>query len=68
MNQDGYRVTDDYVLFWGSEFSNFYTCKIKFDNKEFKSSEQLFMWCKAHCFQDYESEEFQHKYIFLVLN
>ena len=57
MNQDGYRVTDKYVLFWGSEFSNFYPCKIIFDHKEFKSSEQLFMWCKAHCFQDYESEE-----------
>ena len=57
MNQDGYRVTDKYVLFWGSEFSNFYLCKIVFNHKEFKSSEQLFMWCKAHCFQDYESEE-----------
>ena len=57
MNQDGYRVTDKYVLFWGSEFSNFYPCKILFDNIEFTSSEQLFMWCKAHCFQDYESEE-----------
>lgn len=57
MNQDGYRLTDDYVLFWGSEFSNFYPCKIVYDNKEFISSEQLFMWCKAHCFQDHESEE-----------
>ena len=45
MNQNGYRVTDNYVLFWGSGFSNFYPCKIIFDNKEFKSSEQLFMWC-----------------------
>ena len=57
MDQDGYRVTENYVLFWGSEFSNFYPCKIVFDHKEFTSSEQLFMWCKAHCFQDYESEE-----------
>lgn len=57
MNKDGYRLTDKYVLFWGSPFSNFYPCKIIFNKKEFTSSEQLFMWCKAHCFQDYESEE-----------
>ena len=57
MNKGGYRVTDKYVLFWGSEFSNFYPCKILFDNIESTSAEQLFMWCKAHCFQDYESEE-----------
>ena len=53
MNKGGYRVTDKYVLFWGSEFSNFYPCKIIFDNKEFTSSVRLFMWCKAHCFQEY---------------
>ena len=54
MNQDGYRITNKYVLFCGSEFSNFYPCKILFDNIEFTSAEQLFMWCNEHCFKDYE--------------
>lgn len=48
-------VTDNYVLFWGGVFSNFYPCKIKFDGHIFKSSEQLFMALKAIKFEDLET-------------
>lgn len=52
------RITDDYVFFWGEEFSNFFPCKItyQFGDKElnFTSSEQMFMWLKAKTFNDTE--------------
>ena len=51
------NVTDKYVTFWGSVFSNFYPCKIKHWNIEFKSSEQLFMWFKAVFFGDSETAD-----------
>lgn len=65
------NVTDKYVAFWGSVFSNFYPCEIraelhfsivsdKFDyNKHlnFISSEQYFMWQKAMYFGDKETAE-----------
>lgn len=46
------NVTDKYVCFWGSEFSNFYPCKIVAENRKFKTSEQYFMWQKADYFCD----------------
>ena len=46
------NVTDKYVAFWGGPFSNFYPCKIVHHGHEFKSSEQLFMYCKATFFGD----------------
>lgn len=52
-----YRITDKYVIFWGSEFSNFYPCKIIVSGNEFSSSEQLFMYKKAELFQDKEMME-----------
>lgn len=46
------NITDKYVCFWGSEFSNFYPCKIVAEGRKFKSSEQYFMWQKADYFRD----------------
>ena len=46
------NVTDKYVCFWGSEFSNFYPCEINAEGETFKSSEQYFMWQKANFFRD----------------
>lgn len=45
-------IENGYVLFWGGCFSNFYPCNIIFEDKEFKSSEQLFMYQKAMYFHD----------------
>ena len=57
------NVTDKYVAFWGSVFSNFYPCEIHVTNDwwdrpvdlHFISSEQYFMWLKATYFEDYET-------------
>lgn len=57
------NITDKYVCFWGSVFSNFHPCKIHvmydlWDDVNynadftFKSSEQYFMWLKARYFFD----------------
>ena len=46
------NVTDKYVCFWGSEFSNFHPCTIKAEGEVFSSSEQYFMWQKANYFRD----------------
>ena len=48
------NVTDKYVAFWGSVFSNFFPCKIYHHGYDFTSSEQLFMYYKAMFFNDYE--------------
>jgi ribA/ribD-fused uncharacterized protein len=46
------RITDTHVFFWGSEFSNFYSCKFTYKGIEFLNSEQAFMWEKAIYFGD----------------
>ena len=59
------NVTDKYVAFWGSAFSNFFDCDIHVTNDwwgkpidlHFKSSEQYFMWLKATYFDDYETAD-----------
>ena len=59
------NITDDYVAFWGSVFSNFYPCDIHVTEDwwgnnvdiHFSSSEQYFMWLKATEFDDYETAE-----------
>ena len=59
------NVTDKYVAFWGSAFSNFYPCEIHVTNDwwdrpvdlHFKSSEQYFMWLKATYFDDQETAD-----------
>lgn len=48
------RVTDKYVFFWGSEFSNFYPAEFVIDGQKFNCSEQYFMWSKAKFFGDEE--------------
>lgn len=55
------KVTDKYVFFWGSIFSNFYPCSIIVDDIEFTSSEQCFMYYKAKYFKD---EEIANKILF----
>ena len=59
------NVTDKYVAFWGSVFSNFCPCEIHVTNDwwdkpvdlHFTSSEQYFMWLKATYFEDYETAD-----------
>ena len=55
--RDGMVVYDKHVAFWGGAFSNFYPCKIKVDDEEYKSSEQYFMAKKAEHFGDDEMLE-----------
>jgi ribA/ribD-fused uncharacterized protein len=56
MCEDGYRVTDKYVLFYGSFLSNFSRCKFTWEymgkSHEFFCTEQAFMWAKARLFND----------------
>ena len=56
MHEDGYRVTDKYVFFYGSFLSNFAKCKFTWEYKgeshEFFCTEQAFMWAKARFFND----------------
>lgn len=53
------RITDDYVFFWNSIFSNWHSCSLTFESfgesHQFSNSEQAFMWCKAKFFEDDES-------------
>ena len=49
------RVTDKYVFFWGSVFSNWYPCIFMYEEERFNNSEQAFMWEKARYFKDDES-------------
>jgi ribA/ribD-fused uncharacterized protein len=51
------RITDKYVFFWGSEFSNWFACKFRYKSITFFNSEQAFMWEKAVFFGDMESAE-----------
>lgn len=52
------NVTDKYVLFWGTVFSNFAITPYKSqDGKEFFCTEQEFMYRKACLFDDYEIAE-----------
>ena len=59
------NITDDYVAFWGSVFSNFYPCDIHVTEDwwgkpidiRFSCSEQYFMWLKATHFGDDEIAE-----------
>jgi len=43
---------NDLFLFYGGEFSNFYSCKFVVDDIEFNTSEQYFMYQKALFFND----------------
>jgi ribA/ribD-fused uncharacterized protein len=49
------RITDKYVFFWGSEFSNWFECRFTYKNLNFYNSEQAFMWEKAIYFGDTET-------------
>jgi len=55
--KNSFIVYDKHVAFWGSEFSNFYPCKFTYLGKEFKSSEQAFMYEKALFFKDNKTAE-----------
>jgi len=49
------RITDKYVFFWGSVFSNWYSCIFMYEGERFNNSEQAFMWEKARYFNDERS-------------
>lgn len=59
--------TMEKLFFWGHTehgnnvtkacLSNFYPCEFVFDGKDFKFSEQCFMWQKALLFNDFEIAE-----------
>ena len=49
------RITPDFVFFWDGPLSNFSGCYLKHDNKNFVSSEQIYMWYKAMFFKDEET-------------
>jgi ribA/ribD-fused uncharacterized protein len=51
------KITNNFIFFWDGWLSNFYPCRIIFDSKVFKSSEQLFMYLKALYFGDLEVAE-----------
>ncbi len=51
------RITDKYVFFWGSEFSNWYSCQFEYKGYIFANTEQAFMWEKAIHFGDTETAE-----------
>jgi len=53
--ENGINVTDKYVCFWGSIFSNW--ADTAFSNKDglWHNSEQYFMWLKAKFFKDEET-------------
>lgn len=51
------RTTDTHVFFWGGEFSNWFTCYFEYQDQEFFSSEQAFMWEKARFFRDEKMAE-----------
>jgi ribA/ribD-fused uncharacterized protein len=61
MYEYGYRVTDDYVFFFGSFMSNFARCKFLWtfngERHEFFCTEQAFMWAKAMYFGDVETAQ-----------
>jgi ribA/ribD-fused uncharacterized protein len=46
------KVTDNFVLFWGGEFSNWYSCEFTWRDIKFNCSEQAMMWYKAFMFND----------------
>lgn len=48
------NVTEKYVCFWGSEFSNFYPARIEAEGLVFPTSEHYFMWQKAMHFNDHK--------------
>lgn len=55
---EGIAVTEKYVTFWGSIFSNWAPCRfITSDKRAWRSSEQYFMYLKACHFNDYETAE-----------
>lgn len=54
---DNCRITDKYIFFWGSVFSNWYFRDFEYEGIKFKNSEQMYMWLKAKHFKDDETAE-----------
>lgn len=46
------RITDNFVFFWGDFLSNWAASPIVYEDKNFLTSEQLFMFLKAQYFND----------------
>jgi ribA/ribD-fused uncharacterized protein len=47
------KVTDKYVFFYGSEFSNWYPSYFEWKEQSFNCAEQALMWYKAMTFQNF---------------
>lgn len=52
-------ITDKYVFFWNGTFSNWHPAKFldPYNNLTFENTEQAFMWYKAACFNDAETQK-----------
>ena len=48
------RITENYVLFWNDEFSNFQPITFEHKGQTFLTTEHAFMWEKANFFNDEE--------------
>lgn len=51
------RITDNFVCFWGGEFSNWYKSPFIHKGIEFNCAEQYMMYKKAEMFNDKDSME-----------
>lgn len=54
---DGVEIHGDYAAFWGSVFSNFYSCQFELEGKTWNCSEQYYMYHKALTFGDQETAD-----------
>lgn len=58
VSEKGFRVTQKYLLFWGSVFSQWYKANFTdFNGTKFSSAEQFMFYHKALLFKDYEMLE-----------
>jgi hypothetical protein len=48
------KITDDYVFFWGGEYSQWFKSKFTIDGVTFATAEQYMMYRKALLFEDAE--------------
>src|ERR1700757_3994140 len=57
LSQYGITIRENYALFWGGVFSNWYKSKFVVKDIEFNCVEQFMMACKALQFNDHTSLE-----------
>lgn len=57
VSQFGILIRENYALFWGGIFSNWYKSKFTINNIEYNCVEQYMMWAKAMTFHDNETAD-----------